>query len=64
MKKEDRFAFCFEGQPVLCVFNCETGTDVLEILNQYKLTPLERVSPLLTGKRKNAYGWSCKKINN
>ena len=62
--KKDRFLFYFEEQPVLCVFNCETGTDVLNILTEYKQTPMLRVSPLLTGVRKKCYGWSCEKIGN
>jgi len=62
LTKNDHFIFFFEGKPVLCIFNCETGTDVLEILKQYKETPMLRVSPLLTGTRKTAYGWSCQKI--
>lgn len=25
--KNDRYLFYFEGTPVLCIFNCNTGTD-------------------------------------
>jgi len=62
LTKNDKFLFYFEGKPVLCTFNCETGTDILTILQQYKETPILRVSPLITGARQTAYGWSCKKI--
>lgn len=62
LTKEDKFIFYFESQPVLCIFNCETGTDVLEIIQQYKETPIQRVSPLIKGERQTSYGWSCKKI--
>ncbi len=64
LTKKDRFLFYYEDKPVLCIFNCETGTDVLNILKEYKQTSILRVSPLLTGVRKKAYGWSCKKIEN
>lgn len=62
LTKNDKFLFYFEGEPVLCTFNCETGSDILKILQQYKKTPILRVSPLITGARKTAYGWSCEKI--
>lgn len=62
LTKNEKFLFSFEGEPVLCTFNCETGTDILNILQSYKETPIKRVSPLITGVRQTAYGWSCKKI--
>lgn len=62
LKKEDRFLFCYQNKPVVCLFNCETGGDVLRILNEIHPTNLERVTPLLKGTRKNLYGWSCEKI--
>jgi hypothetical protein len=61
--KQDRYCFCFEKQPFLCIFNCETGGDVLKQLQMAKPTGLSRATLLLNGKRKSLYGWSCEKIN-
>lgn len=59
---EDRYLFCFNKEPVLCIFNCDLGSQVLEELNKYHKTPLTRVSPLLNGTRASLYSWSCTKI--
>lgn len=61
--KNDRYLFLFENKPVLCVFNCETGGDVLKILHSFKQTKLQRVSQLLKGERKTLNGWSCECLN-
>lgn len=61
--KNSKVLFFFEGVPFLCVFNCQTGGDVLKELQKAKKTNLTRVSPLLTKKRKTLYGWSCSPIN-
>jgi hypothetical protein len=61
--KNSKVLFCFEGIPFLCVFNCQTGGDVLKELQKAKKTNLTRVSPLLTKKRKTLYGWSCSSID-
>lgn len=49
----------FKKKPFLCVFNCQTGGDVLQILQAAKTTKLQRVSPILNGSRLSLYGWSC-----
>lgn len=59
---EDRYLFCLNDQPMLCIFNCDSGTQVLEELNKCHKTPLQRVSPLLNGTRASLHGWSCKKF--
>nr|AWX53130.1 hypothetical protein [Blidingia minima] len=65
---KDKILFYFNKKPFLCVFNCKTGGDIQRILMKAHATNLKRVSPLLTGKRQSAYGWSCiwltKKIKN
>lgn len=61
--KNSKVLFFFERVPFLCVFNCQTGGDVLKELQKAKKTNLTRVSPLLTKKRKTLYGWSCSLIN-
>lgn len=33
IKGYERFVFSFEGKEVLCIQNCETGGEVLELLN-------------------------------
>lgn len=63
IKQEDRYIFSLEGTEVLCIINCRTGGEVLEQLNLYKQTPLQRVTPLLNGSRKNLHGWSCCKVD-
>lgn len=60
--KNDRYLFCYNDEPVLCILNCETGGDILECLHSYKETPLQRVSQLLNGTRKRLNGWSCTKL--
>lgn len=62
IKLEDRYLFYFEKQPVFCVFNCETGGEVLEILHSYKQTSLKRATQLLNRTRKTLNGWSCEKL--
>jgi hypothetical protein len=63
IKQEDRYLFLYQNKEVLCVFNCRTGGQVLEQLNLFKQTPLQRVTPLLNGSRKTLNGWSCVKLN-
>ena len=49
---------------IVCTFNCNDGTEILNILNTIKPNlNFIRASPLLSGKRKSAYGWSCVKLN-
>jgi len=68
IKPIDKFIFSYQNQEVLCFFNCSIGTEVLNDLKKYQLQTfgeelnMIRVSPLLTGKRSSAYGWTCKKI--
>lgn len=62
IQKTDRYVFSYNNTPALCILNCETGGDVLEMLHTFKKTPLERATPLLNGSRKTLYGWSCEKF--
>lgn len=62
IKKHNHFLFYYKSNPVVCIFNCETGGDVLRILQEIQPTKFERVTPLLNGTRKNLYGWSCEEI--
>jgi hypothetical protein len=62
ISKTDRYLFSYDKNPVLCILNCETGGEVLEGLNSFKPTPLQRVTPLLKGERKSLHGWSCEKL--
>lgn len=68
INKKDRYLFFFKEDPLICVLffflNCETGGDIVRILNQIQPSNLQRVTELLKGTRKVAYGWSCKKIDN
>jgi hypothetical protein len=63
IRKEDRILFSFNGEECLCIFNCQTGGDICRELNKVIPTKIQRVTPLLTGERKYAYGWTCKKID-
>lgn len=62
IQKTDQYVFSYKGEPVLCIFNCETGGDVVKILNSFVQTPIQRVTPLLDGSRQTAYSWSCTKL--
>jgi hypothetical protein len=62
IKANDRYLFYYNNEPVLCIFNCETGGDVLKTLHEFKKTPLQRATPLLNGSRKTLNGWSCEKL--
>jgi hypothetical protein len=62
IKEDDCYIFFFKSEPVLCIFNCRTGGEVLMQLNEVEKTKLTRVTSLLNGSRKSAYGWSCQKI--
>jgi len=68
IKTHERFLFLYEGKEILCVLNCSTGGDVLRELKKFlasigQETKLSRVTDLLSEKRKNLYGFSCKKIS-
>ena len=60
--KKDKYLFLYNKIPILCIINCETGGEVLEVLNNFKTTPLQRVTPLLKGERQSLYSWSCEKL--
>lgn len=62
INKNQRFLFKWQGKPCLCIINCETGGEVLEQLQLAHPTNIERVTALLNGTRKYAYGWSCEPI--
>lgn len=59
IKAHQCFVFSYQSKEVLCIFNCRTGGQVLEQLNQYKKTSLQRVTPLIKGVRQSLNGWSC-----
>lgn len=63
IKQENRYLFKYKGNDALCILNCRTGGQVLEQLNLYQQTPLQRVTPLLKGTRKTLHGWSCVQLN-
>lgn len=57
----ERYIFSYKGKQEICIINCQTGTEVLNILQFLHPTRLQRVTPLLNGTRKSLYGWSCEK---
>jgi len=61
IQAHERYIFHYQGKETICIINCQTGTEVLNILQSIHPTPLQRVTPLLNGKRKSLYGWSCEK---
>lgn len=63
IRPEDKYLFSYEKDPILCIFNCNVGTQVLEELKKYKVTELQRVSILLNGTKKSLHGWSCVRLN-
>lgn len=63
IKKHQKYVFLFKGEPVLCIINCDSGTQVLQQLQLFQKTPLQRTTQLLKGERKSLYGWSCAKLN-
>eukprot|EP01026_Neomeris_dumetosa_P038790 TRINITY_DN3166_c0_g1_i12.p1 TRINITY_DN3166_c0_g1~~TRINITY_DN3166_c0_g1_i12.p1 ORF type:complete len:246 (-),score=21.65 TRINITY_DN3166_c0_g1_i12:1105-1842(-) len=60
---QDKYLFYYNDQEAICIFNCETGGDVLRELNKVVPTPLQRISQLLRGERKKLHGWACKPLN-
>ena len=59
INNHQRFLFKWQGEPCLCIINCETGGQVLEQLQLAHPTSIKRVTSLLNRTRKSAYGWSC-----
>lgn len=63
IQPSQRFCFSFHNQERVCIFGCDLGSTVVQILNTIEPnTGLTRVSPLLLGKRRSAYGWTCQEI--
>lgn len=62
IKKNHKYVFFRENKPVLCIINCDLGSQVLIELNKFHKTPLQRTSQLLNRTKKTLHGWSCKKI--
>ena len=65
IRSTDRFLFVHESSIQVCIFNCETGGDVLrELKNIHSGSNPKwtRISPLITNKRKTMYGWSCTRL--
>lgn len=50
------------GEAVCCTFDCETGGQIVEILNSIHPSNLQRISAVLNGTRKSSHGWSCERI--
>lgn len=59
LTKNERYLFSLNDQPFLCIFGYEDTTELIDLLNSISPSNLNRISPLLTGTRKKAYGWSC-----
>ena len=64
VRKEDRYLWCWKGDPFLCTFGFDNGSDLCRELQKAKQTKLDRVSGLIKGFRKSLHGWSCRKIEN
>lgn len=62
VRKEDPYLWYFNKQPFLCTFGFDNAGDVVRELLKAKETKLGRISGLIKGYRKSAYGWSCEKI--
>jgi len=63
IQPSQRFCFSFKNQERVCIFNCDLGSTVVQILNTIEPeTGLRRASNLLSGKRRSASGWTCKLI--
>ena len=61
---KDKYVFSFNNVETICIINCQTGGEVLEELQKIVSNKnFKRVTPLLKGERKNAYGWSCVKFS-
>ena len=63
IKKTHKYVFSYNNNPVLCIINCDLGTQVLDELNKYQQTALQRATPLLNGTKKKLHGWSCVRLN-
>lgn len=57
-----RSTFSYEEKEVVRFLNCQTGQEVLDILQKIAPTKIQRVSPLLNGTRSSSYGWPCKRF--
>ena len=64
IQPQDKYLFYHNDREAVCIFNCETGGDVLRELNKVVSTPLQRVSQILRGERKKLHKWSCEPLNN
>ena len=60
---QDVVIMLYKGHEVLCIINCNLGSQVVNELNKFIATPLQRATPLLKGERKSLHGWSCRKLN-
>lgn len=61
IKAHERYTFSFEGKEVISIINCQSGTEVVKILQALHPTKLSRVTGLLKSTRKYLHGWSCVK---
>lgn len=63
IKKNHKYVFLKENKPILCIINCDLGSQVLMELNKFHKTPLQRTSQLLNHTKKTLHGWSCIQLN-
>jgi hypothetical protein len=61
IQAHERYTFSYKGKEVISIINCQTGTEVVNILQSLHPTKMSRATGLLNGKRKTLYGWSCVK---
>lgn len=62
IEPKQRFLFKYKGEPVVCLFHCSLGSQVLEVLHAVQPSKLQRATPLLNGTRQNLNGWSCERL--
>jgi hypothetical protein len=74
IKKGDRYVFFYKNNPIICIYACETGGEVVDVLREIPLTEIDmyghesrvrvpdRVTQLLNGERFTALNWSCEKV--
>jgi len=59
---EDKFLWKVKGIPFICTFNFDQTPELLQELQRARPTPIQRISPLITGKKGSLHGWSVEKI--
>lgn len=59
---EDKLLWKVNNVEFMCTFNFDQTTELLEELSKARATKLQRVSPLISGKKASLHGWSVEKI--